>query len=130
MNLDVFEYALVRAVPCLERGEFVNIGLLVYSRSREFLGVRTLVDEARLRALCDTVDTGAVRDAVGALERVCVGGPDAGPSGADSAGSRFRWLTAPRSTLVQPGPVHTGLTADPFGELDRLFAKLVAVSRT
>lgn len=127
MTREPFEYAVLRALPCLERGEFVNVGVLVYSRSQEFLASRVAVDDERLRALCATVDCDAVRAAVAAVERVCAGDAEAGAAGEGPPGQRFRWLTAPRSTLVQPGPVHAGLTGSPAVELDRLFARLVAL---
>ncbi|GAA4902421.1 DUF3037 domain-containing protein [Streptomonospora salina] len=122
---EVFEYALVRVVPQLERGEQVNAGVLVYCRARGFLGARCVVDEARLRVLDPDVDVSGVGRALEAVELVCRGGAGAGPARAEDAGRRFRWLTAPRSTIVQPGAIHTGLTADPAGELERLVQRLV-----
>jgi hypothetical protein len=120
-----FEYALLRAVPRVERGECVNVGLLLYCRQAGFLGVRTHLDEARLLALDPGADPDGVRRALRGVEHTCLGGPDGGPGAADPPGRRFRWLTAPRSTVVQPGPVHTGLTADPRADLDRLAELLV-----
>ncbi|MFC3994296.1 DUF3037 domain-containing protein [Nocardiopsis sediminis] len=125
MKRDVFEYALVRVVPRLERGEQVNAGVIVYCKARSFLAARCALDEARLRALDASVDVAGVELALEAVERVCRGGPGAGAAGGEDAGRRFRWLTAPRSTIVQPGPIHTGLTADPEGDLERLAASLV-----
>ena len=122
---DLFEYALLRAVPRVERGECVNVGVVLYCRPRSFLAARTHLDAARLRALDPGVDETGVRAALRAVERVCAGGPEAGPAAGEDAGRRFRWLVAPRSTIVQPGPVHTGLTADPEGELERLLRVLV-----
>ncbi|MFC4563004.1 DUF3037 domain-containing protein [Nocardiopsis mangrovi] len=125
MKRDVFEYALVRVVPRLERGEQVNAGVIVYCKARSFLAARCAVDEARLRALDASVDVAGVALALEAVERVCRGGPGAGAAGREDAGRRFRWLTAPRSTIVQPGPIHTGLTVDPEGDLERLAESLV-----
>jgi hypothetical protein len=122
---DVFEYALLRVVPRVERGEFVNAGVVVYCRARTFVAARTHLDEARLRALDPQVDMAGVRAALRAVECVCRGGQDAGQAARDDAGRRFRWLIAPRSTVLQPGPVHTGLTLDPEAEVDRLLDLLV-----
>ncbi|MFJ6216905.1 DUF3037 domain-containing protein [Streptomyces sp. NPDC092296] len=120
-----FEYALLRAVPRIERGEYINVGVLLYCRTAEFIGVRTHLDDARLLALDPAADLAGVRRVLLGVEGVCLGGERAGPAAADAPGKRFRWLTAPRSTVVQPGPVHTGLTADPGAELDRLADLLV-----
>ncbi|MFD7551393.1 DUF3037 domain-containing protein [Streptomyces sp. NPDC059578] len=122
---DVFEYALLRVVPRVERGELINAGVVVYCRARSFVAARTEVDEARLLALDPAVDLAGVRAALRAVEQVCAGGEAAGQAARDDAGRRFRWLVAPRSTVVQPGPVHTGLTADPRAELERLVKTLV-----
>ena len=120
--MTVFEYALLRATPRVDRGESVNIGVVLYCQARDFLTVRVHVDADRLRMLDDGVDVDAVTDAALALERTCAG---EGPAGATSLGQRFRWLTAPRSTVVGTGPVHSGLTADPEAEADRLLERLV-----
>ena len=120
---EVFEYALIRVVPRVERGESVNVGVIVYSKSFRFLRTRIELDEARLRALDPRADLPAVRGALRAFARACTDGPLA----EQTLGERFRWLTAPRSALVQPGPVHAGVTEDPAADLDRLFASLVAV---
>ncbi|MEU1117233.1 MULTISPECIES: DUF3037 domain-containing protein [unclassified Streptomyces] len=122
---DVFEYALVRVVPRVERGEQINAGVVVYCRAHSFVAARTHLDEARLRALDPAADVAGIRAALGAVERICAGGDGAGQAAGDDAGRRFRWLIAPRSTVVQPGPVHTGLTADPGAEVDRLLDLLV-----
>ncbi|MFI9274574.1 DUF3037 domain-containing protein [Kitasatospora sp. NPDC052896] len=120
-----YEYAVLRAVPRVERGECVNVGVLLYCRQSAHLGVRTLLPEAKLLALDPAVDLTGLARALRGVEEVCTGGPAAGPAAADSPGQRFRWLTAPRSAVLQPGPVHTGLTADPVAELARLFEQLV-----
>ncbi|PYC75840.1 DUF3037 domain-containing protein [Streptomyces tateyamensis] len=125
-ELREYEYAVVRAVPRVERGECVNLGVLLYCRWQDRLVVRTLLPEAKLLALDPAVDLAGVARALRGIEAVAAGGEAAGPAAKDSPGQRFRWLTAPRSAVVQPGPVHTGLTADPAGELARLFAQLVA----
>ncbi|WP_414169874.1 DUF3037 domain-containing protein [Streptoverticillium reticulum] len=122
---EVFEYALLRVVPRVERGELINAGVVVYCQARSFVKASVHLDEARLRALDPTVDVAGVRAALHAVEGVCAGGDRAGQAACDDAGRRFRWLIAPRSTVVQPGPVHTGLTADPEGEPERLLDLLV-----
>ncbi|MEU7206257.1 DUF3037 domain-containing protein [Streptomyces sp. NPDC045470] len=122
---DVFEYALLKVVPRVERGEMINAGVVVYCRARRFVEARTYLDEGRLRALDAHVDVDGVRAALRAVEGICVGGERAGQAAGDDAGRRFRWLIAPRSTVVQPGPVHTGLTVDPSGEAERLLELLV-----
>ncbi|MEV0850243.1 DUF3037 domain-containing protein [Streptomyces sp. NPDC049954] len=121
----VFEYAPLRLVPRVERGEHLNAGVLVYSRATGFVAARTRLDESRLKALDPDADVEGVRAALRAVEAVCHGGAAAGPVARDDAGRRFRWLVAPRSALVQPGPVHTGLTRSPQAELDHLLDLLV-----
>ncbi|WP_405765731.1 DUF3037 domain-containing protein [Streptomyces sp. NBC_01538] len=122
---DVFEYALLRVVPRIERGECFNAGVLVYCRAKSFVAARTHLDESKLLALDPQADVVGVRAALRAVEGVCAGGSAAGQAGSDDEGRRFRWLIAPRSTVVQPGPVHTGLTVDPGAELERLLDLLV-----
>ncbi|MEU9761404.1 DUF3037 domain-containing protein [Streptomyces sp. NPDC047985] len=122
---DVFEYALLRVVPRVERGECFNAGVVVYCRARGFVAARTHLDEAKLMMLDPGADVVGVRAALHAVEGVCRGGTDAGQAAADDAGRRFRWLIAPRSTVIQPGPVHSGLTADPDAEVERLLDLLV-----
>ena len=118
---EVFEYALIRVVPRPERGEAINAGVILYSHQLRYLCARVQLDEPRLRALDPHVDIGAVRTALTAYEQSCTHGPLA----RQPLGERFRWLTSPRSTIVQPGPVHSGLTADPEAELSHLFDLMV-----
>jgi hypothetical protein len=118
----VFEYALLRASPRVERGEFVNVGVVLYCQAMDFLTVRVAVDADRLRMLDGEADVEAIIDAARALDRTCAG---EGPAGETSLGQRFRWLTAPRSTVLHTGPVHSGLTQDPATEADRLLDALV-----
>ncbi len=120
----VFEYAAIRVLPRAERGEFVNAGVLLYCQGLEFLGSTVYLNEARLLALDPAVDVAGVRAALVAFETVCDGKADVAPC-VPPAGQRFRWLTAPRSTIVQPGPVHAGLTNDPAAELAHLLDVLV-----
>ncbi|WP_030824141.1 DUF3037 domain-containing protein [Streptomyces hygroscopicus] len=122
---DVFEYAVLRVVPRVERGERINAGVVVYCRATSFVAARVHLDEDRLRALDPSADVPAVRAALRAVECVCGGGEQAGQAAGEDAGRRFRWLVAPRSTVVQPGPVHTGLTADAEAEVERLLDLLV-----
>jgi hypothetical protein len=117
MSREVFEYALIRVVPRIERGEAINVGVILYSQGHSYLCCRSHLDEQRLRVLDPAVDLAAARSALSAFERACTQGPLA----AEPLGARFRWLTAPRSTIVQPGPVHSGLTEDPEAELQHLF---------
>ena len=122
MTRAVFEYALVRASPRVDRGERLNVGVVLYCQARDFLAVEVHVDGERLRVLDGAVDVEGVREAALALQRTCAG---EGPAGGTSLGQRFRWLTAPRSTVVHAGPVHSGLTDDPALELGRLVDLLV-----
>jgi hypothetical protein len=118
---EVFEYALIRVVPRIERGESINVGVIVYSKSFRYLRAKIALDERRLHALDPDTDAAAVRAALTAFERAC----SEGPLAEQTLGERFRWLTAPRSAIIQPGPVHAGVTADPPADLDRLFDSLV-----
>ncbi|WP_319461863.1 DUF3037 domain-containing protein [Micromonospora sp. RTP1Z1] len=117
-----FEYAVIRLVPRVERGEQINVGVILYCQARDFLGARTHLDADRARALAPDVDLEAVAAALGSWDRTCGGD---GPARTMKPGERFRWLAAPRSTMIQASPVHTGLTADPAAELDRLMDALV-----
>jgi DUF3037 family protein len=120
-----FQYAIVRVVPRVERGECVNAGVVLFCRPRRFLDVRVALEEARLLALAPDVDLDAVRDHLDALRRIAEGDETAGPIAALPASERFHWLVAPSSTIIQCSPVHTGLTDDPETELERLLAHLV-----
>ena len=117
-----YDYAIVRVVPRVERGESINAGVVVYSRVAQFLGGRVHLDGARLRAIDPGADVAAIEAALRSAADTCAG---RGTGGAEEIGRRFRWLTAPRSTVVQPGPVHTGLTDDIAAEPERLLALLV-----
>jgi len=118
---EIFEYALIRVVPRIERGESVNAGVIVYSKTHKFLQTRIELNEVRLRALDPSADVAAINAALRAFERAC----SEGPLAEQTLGERFRWLTAPRSAIVQPGPVHAGVTSDPAADLTRLFNTLV-----
>lgn len=120
-----YQYAIVRVVPHVERGECINAGVVLLCRSRGFIGAMTFLDEARLRALAADADIPTIRAHLDAIERVARGDPAGGPMARSSIAERFHWLVAPASTVIQPSPVHTGLTDDPATELDRLLADLV-----
>jgi hypothetical protein len=117
-----YEYAVIQAVPRVERGELINVGVLLYCQRRDFLAARTHLDEARLLALDPGADLAAVRVALDSWPRTAAGD---GACGAMKPGERFRWMVAPRSTILRAGPVHMGLTEDPAAELDRLADALV-----
>jgi hypothetical protein len=120
-----YEWTVLRVVPRVERCEFVNVGVVVYCQLLDFLAAQVTDDLARAVALDAAVDvTGVLRhlDGVAAL---CAGDPSAGANALRPPGERFRWLVAPRSTVVQPSPVHTGLTDDPAAELEDLFVRMV-----
>jgi hypothetical protein len=121
-----FQYAVVRVVPRIERGECLNAGVILYSRRHGFLGAKTGLDEAALAALAPDCDPVEVRAQLETLERVAAGSEDGGPIAGLDPSERFHWLTAPASTIVQSSAVHTGLTSDPAGELDHLFERLVS----
>ena len=120
-----FEYAVLRAVPRVDRGECLNVGVVLYCQAAEYLHVLLHLDEARLRALDPSVDVDSVRSALAGVRAVCAGDAVAGPAATGSRRERFGWLTAPRSTVVQAGPVHSGVTLDPDAQLRRLLDRLV-----
>lgn len=120
-----YDYAVIRVVPRVERGEQVNVGVILSCVDAEYLQARIEVDEARLRALDPSLDLDAVRDGLALFPAVCAGGAAAGPIGELPARGRFRWLVSPRSTVIQASAVHTGRTSDPDATLQRLFDQLV-----
>ena len=120
-----FAYATIRVVPRVEREEFINVGVVLFSRPRRYLALRTGLDPKRLRALWPELDLEAVARQLAVLEAVARGDPAGGAMAQWPQAERFGWLTAPASTAVQPGPVHPGLARDPAAALDDLFAALV-----
>ena len=120
-----YQYAIVRVVPHVERGECINAGVVLLCRSRGYVGAMTFLDEARLRALAPDAEIATIRAHLDAIEKVARGDPAGGPIARTSIAERFHWLVAPASTMIQPSEVHTGLTDDPSAELDRLVADLV-----
>lgn len=123
-----FDYAVVRVVPRVERGEFVNAGVIVFCSARKFLDARIELDERRVEALDPWVDLDTVRRTLEAIPRVCAGGPEAGPIGRLSPRARFDWLVAPRSTIIQTSPAHTGLCEDPRAALEHLTSTMVRLA--
>jgi hypothetical protein len=121
----VFQYAIVRVVPRVERGECLNVGVILLCRGRRFLGARIALDEPRLAAFAPDLDAGQLRPHLDAIERIARGDPEAGPIARLGLAERFRWLVAPSSTVIQSSEVHTGLCTDPAVELDHLVATLV-----
>jgi hypothetical protein len=120
-----FDYAVLRVVPRVERGEFINVGVILLCREKRFLGARVHVDEQRLQALWPAIDLEAIRQHINAVTRICTGNESAGPIAKLSQSERFHWLTSPRSTVMQTSPVHTGLCTETESLLDRLYTQLV-----
>lgn len=120
-----YDYAVIRVVPRVEREEFVNVGVIVACQDCGYLDARIELDEARLLALDPAVDLTTVREHLAAIPRVCAGGAGAGALGRLSRRERFDWLTAPRSSLIQTSPVHTGRCADPAAVLEHLMRVMV-----
>lgn len=120
-----YDYAIIRVVPRVERGEQVNVGIILSCPDRDFLEARIEVDTAAVLALDPGVDLDAMRAALDTIPAVCRGGPAAGPIGDLPPRGRFRWLVSPRSTIVQPSPVHTGRTSDPAACIEKLMDTMV-----
>jgi hypothetical protein len=120
-----FEYAVIRVVPKVEREEFMNVGVILYSQSLSFLDAQFALDEDRLRALSPGMEMTEIKKHLAAFCEICKGGAEAGPIGKLDMGSRFRWLTATRSTVLQCSKVHPGLSADPLNTLKSLHTRLV-----
>lgn len=120
-----FSYAVYRLVPRVERGERINVGVVVFSRPLDFLAARTGLDDERATSLWPGLDLESVRVHLEALERVAAGDAAAGPIARLDSTARFHWLTAPSSTIIQPSSVHTGICDDPRRELEKLYESLV-----
>jgi len=120
-----YDYAIIRVVPRVERGEQINVGVILSCVDGEFLAARIELDTARLLALDPAIDVEAIRAGLATIPAVCAGGPDAGPIGELAPRGRFRWLVSPRSTIIQMSPVHTGRTTDPAAALERLVDTMV-----
>ena len=123
-----FEYAVLRVVPRVERGEFINAGIVLYCRARAFLDARIALDVPRLRALSPDCDDGETLRYLETFQRITRGEPDAGPIAKLSQRERFHWLVSPRSTVIQTSPTHAGLCEDPATMLEHLLATVVHVA--
>lgn len=120
-----FSYAVYRLVPRLDRGERINVGVVVFCRPLQYLEARTSLDEARARALWPELDLVPVRAQLAAIERIAAGDERGGPIARLETTARFHWLVSPSSTIIQPSEVHTGICGDPAAELGKLLAELV-----
>ena len=120
-----YDYSIIRVVPRVERGEQINVGVILSCSDVDFLDARIELDENAALAVDATIDLEAVRANLDAIPKMCRGGADLGPIGELPSRGRFRWLVSPRSTIIQPSPVHTGRTADPAACLENLMEKLV-----
>lgn len=121
----VYQYAVIRIVPRVEREEYVNAGVILLCRPRRFLAARVHLHIEKVRALAPGVDPEELLPHLAVIERLAAGDPATGPLAALTQAERFHWLSAPASTIIQPGPVHTGLCRDPAMELVRLFGQMV-----
>lgn len=124
-DLCAFDYAIVRVVPRVDRGEFINAGVVLFCSTRGYLDARIELDPARLRALAPSIDIALVESHLAVIPLVCRGGTEAGAIGALPQRARFHWLVAPRSTILQMSPMHSGVHRDPEAALEGLFRKLV-----
>ena len=120
-----YDYAVIRLVPRVDRGEQINVGIILSCADLDYLDARIEVDEAALRAIDPAADMDAMRAHLATIPAVCAGGPEAGPIGALPKRGRFRWLVSPRSTIIQPSPIHTGRTGDPAACLEKLMDRMV-----
>ena len=120
-----FQYAMLRVVPRIERGEAVNAGVVLFARTRRYLSARVRLDAERLRAIAPDADLAVIERHLDARARIAAGDTAGGPIAALDQSERFNWLVAPSSTVIQPSPVHTGLCGDPERVLERLFERLV-----
>ncbi len=125
MPAEPFQYAVLRVVPCIEREEFINVGVVLFCRTRDFLAARIELDEERLSRLAPGPPLDTIREHLAALQQVAAGRADAGPIAQLPASERFHWLVAPSSTVIQTSSVHTGLCDDPAVVLDHLMNRLV-----
>ena len=121
-----FSYAVYRLVPRIERGERINVGVVVFCRPLQYLAARTALDEARAACLWPDLDAETVRSHLAAIERIARGEAGAGPIAALETTARFHWLVAPSSTIIQPSRVHTGICGEPGEQLEKLFRELVS----
>lgn len=121
----LFEYAVIRVVPKVEREEFMNVGVILYCRQQRFLQAMFMLNEGRLHAFSEHLDIEQLNDYLNAFVKICEGNKDGGPIALLDVASRFRWLTATRSTILQTSKVHPGFCSDPQKALARLFEQMV-----
>jgi hypothetical protein len=126
--LSSYDYAIVRVVPCVERGECINVGVILFCRTRRFLGALISLDAQRLTALFPAIDVSAVQSHLDIISLVCAGNLEAGPISQLSQSERFHWLVSPRSTIIQTSPVHSGLCSNPEATLEHLMKTMVLLS--
>src|SRR5438067_9600623 len=125
--LNSYDYAIVRVVPCVERDEFINVGVILFCRTRRFLSARISLDTLRLTALFPAIDLDMVQQHLNMIPLVCAGSAEAGSIGQLSQSERFHWLVSPRSTIIQTSPVHSGLCTDPEATIEHLLHTMVVV---
>jgi Protein of unknown function (DUF3037) len=126
--LSSYDYALIRVVPSIERGECLNVGVILFCRTRRFLGSLMYLDRSRLFAIAPDIDLALIQEHLDHFECVCAGGAHAGVLGELSQSERFHWLVSPRSTMIQTSPVHSGLCSDPDAALQHLLSTMVRLS--
>jgi Protein of unknown function (DUF3037) len=126
---NTYEYAVIRVVPRVEREEFINVGVIVLCAAKKFIEARIELDERRLMAIDSTLDVESIRAHLASISAICRGGEEAGPIGRLSESERFHWLVAPRSTIIQTSPVHTGRCDDPSAVIERLLDTMVRQPR-
>jgi len=122
---EVYEFSIIRFVPKVEREEFLNVGVILFSKRKEFLGMKVHLDESRLKCFSEDIDIDMLKQYLNAWELVCQGGDKGGSIGSLEMHLRFRWLTATRSTIIQSSKVHPGMCKDPEQILERLFQRFV-----
>lgn len=122
---DLFEYAIIRVVPRVEREEFINTGIVVYCAKQKFLGMMYELNTEKLNTFCKETDLSVLKENLCAFERICVGGKLSGTIGQLDIASRFRWLTATRSTVIQTSRAHAGFCLDARETMQKLFSKMV-----
>jgi hypothetical protein len=121
----LYEYAVIRIVPRVDREEFINAGVVLYCKDRKFLNVLYTINKERIQMLCDKVDCNEVEEYLSSFQKICRGEKDGGPIAQLDLPSRFRWLTATRSTVVQASKIHPGCCEDPQETLEKLYRQLV-----
>ena len=121
----LYEYAVIRVMPRVEREEFFNVGVILYCKSKSFLKVRYEINEVKFQGFCSQMELEDLRGYLETFEKIALGGNDGGPIGKYATAERFRWLTATRSTVIQSSKIHPGLTLDPEAKLEQLFRELV-----